>query len=118
MPTLDEQREQTLELAAILSTVVQDMLGFGLFWQQAGQQTADYGVGIELVESGIGFQLRHVAAGVVHGGQRQARGILLAAQVASQATIQAYPQLGQVFSERFALAHAHRREDVVVVCTK
>ncbi|MCY1431678.1 hypothetical protein D9M71_476520 [compost metagenome] len=79
VPTLDKQREQALELAAILSTVAQDMLGFGLFWQQAGQQTADHGVGIELVESGIGCQLRHVAAGVMHGCQRQARGILLAA---------------------------------------
>lgn len=42
----------------------------------------------------------------MQGLQGQARGILLAAQVACHATVQPYTQLGQVLTQRVALAHA------------
>ncbi|MNC82658.1 hypothetical protein D3C75_1362570 [compost metagenome] len=54
----------------------------------------------------------------MHDGQGQARGVLLAAQVAGQAAVQAQAQLRQVLAEGLALAHAHGREDIIVVCTK
>jgi hypothetical protein len=44
--------------------------------------------------------------------------MLLAAQVARQAAIEADTEFGQVLAEEFCLANTGRRQDVIVVCTK
>ena len=44
--------------------------------------------------------------------------MLLAAQVARQAPIEADPEFGQVPTEDFCLADTGGRQDVIVVCTK
>ncbi|MNC52335.1 hypothetical protein D3C75_1016770 [compost metagenome] len=118
VPALHHQREQALKLAAMLRSIAQHMQGIGLFRQQVGQQGAYHPVGIELIECGVGLNRRHRAAVGVQRLQRQPCGILLAAQVASHAAVQPHAQLGQVFTQGLALAHAHGREDVVVIGTE
>jgi hypothetical protein len=44
--------------------------------------------------------------------------VLLAAQVAGQAAIEADAQFCQVLTEDFRLANTGGRQDVIVVCTK
>jgi len=92
--------------------------GIGFFWQQPGQQGADDAIGIELIERGVGLNSRHRAAAGMQGLQGQACGILLATQVACHAAVQPNTQLGQVLTQGLALAHAHGREDVVVISTE
>ncbi|SPO56252.1 protein of unknown function [Pseudomonas sp. JV551A1] len=114
VPALHHQCEQALELAAVLRAIAQDVQGVGLLRQQPGQQRTDHAIGIELIEGRIGLNSRHRAATGLQYFQRQARGILLAAQVACHAAVQPYPELGKVFTQSLALAHAHGREDIIV----
>ncbi|MNP24147.1 hypothetical protein D3C76_1168930 [compost metagenome] len=118
VPALHHQCEQALELAAVLRAIAQDVQGVGLLRQQPGQQGTDHTIGIELIECCIGLNSRYRAAIGEQCIQGQARGILLAAQVACHAAVQPYTELGQVLTQGLALAHAHGREDVVVIGTE
>ncbi|MCY1435460.1 hypothetical protein D3C76_1640310 [compost metagenome] len=78
----------------------------------------NHGVGIELIERTVDFHLRHIEAAGLQLGQGMAGGILLAAQLAGQATVETQTQLCQMSAEHFGLANTRRREDVVVVCAE
>ncbi|CAI8719632.1 hypothetical protein EMIT0196MI5_120091 [Pseudomonas sp. IT-196MI5] len=117
-PAFDDQGEDTLELTTVLRGVAQDVQGFGFVRQHGRQQRADHRIGVELVEGGIGFQERHRQAYRGELFQRAVGRVLLAAQVARQATVEADAEFGQVPAKDFSLSNAGRRQDVVVVRTK
>jgi len=117
-PAFDDQGEDALEFGTVLRGVAQDVQRFGLFRQHRREQGADHRVGIEFVEGGIGFQDRHRQAHRSELFQRAIGRMLLAAQIAGKAAVEADAELGQVLAEDFCLANTGRRQDVIVVCTK
>lgn len=117
-PAIDDQGEYALELRAVLRGIAQDVQCFRLILQQGREQGADHGVGVEFIERGIGFQDWSRQAYGSKLFQRAVGRVLLAAQVAGQASIEADTEFGEVLAKYFRLANTDRRQDVIVVCTK
>ena len=117
-PAFDNQFKDALEFCRVMGGIVHRRQGLGLVWQQAGKQGVEYGESIEFVEGSVCFNGRGRQPGGAQLRQGMARGVLLARQVARQATVQAQAQMGQVLAGNFGLAHAQRRQPVVVVGTE
>ncbi|MNF52904.1 hypothetical protein D3C84_342650 [compost metagenome] len=107
-PALNDQGKNALKLTAILRGIAQDVQGFGLVRQHRRQQGADHRVSIEFVERRIRLQDRHRQANGSELFQRTGGRVLLAAQIAREAAIEADPEFRQVLAEDFCLANTGR----------
>ncbi|MCY1512383.1 hypothetical protein D9M68_468420 [compost metagenome] len=105
-PAQHQLGEQPLELGAVLRGIAQHVQGFGFFREQVGEQGADHSVGIEFIERRVDLNRGGAKARGIELRQGGLGGMLLAAQVAAVAAIQAQAQLCEVRTEYLGLANA------------
>ena len=108
-PALDQQGEQTLEFGAVLRAIAQHVEGMGFLRQQVRQEVTNHFISIELIERRVDFDIGGVQSGFAQLAYGCFGGVLLTAQVTTQAAIKAHTQFAKMAAQYFGLAHTDGR---------